>query len=134
MFTRWSNDGMNIWNHYWLMKIIGLISFYSRHVYVKSSLVIIFSDFFIIGLTLKNISYLWLFKIKSQQQNLLRFHIPYFVNRFLKFQNGDKIGSVPTSSLSIRVCRFSPDGTMLVTAGDDEKAFIWNTDTMEYIA
>ncbi|XP_044744374.1 WD repeat, SAM and U-box domain-containing protein 1-like isoform X2 [Coccinella septempunctata] len=49
-------------------------------------------------------------------------------------ENGDKIGSVPTSSLSIRVCRFSPDARFLVTAGDDEKAFVWNTDTMENIA
>ncbi|XP_045483233.1 WD repeat, SAM and U-box domain-containing protein 1-like isoform X2 [Harmonia axyridis] len=49
-------------------------------------------------------------------------------------ETGDKIGSLPTSSLSIKVCKFSPDGEMLVTAGDDEKAFVWNADTMENIA
>ncbi|KAK9884031.1 hypothetical protein WA026_004964 [Henosepilachna vigintioctopunctata] len=48
-------------------------------------------------------------------------------------QNGDKIGSLPTSSLSVRVCRFSVDGKMLITAGDDEKATIWDTSTMENI-
>ncbi|KAL3278537.1 hypothetical protein HHI36_024256 [Cryptolaemus montrouzieri] len=48
--------------------------------------------------------------------------------------NGQKIGSVPTSTLSVRVCRFSADGKMLIVAGDEEKATIWDTESMENIA
>lgn len=34
---------------------------------------------------------------------------------------------------SIRTCRFSPDGHLLVTAGDDEKAMVWNVNSMECV-
>lgn len=46
---------------------------------------------------------------------------------------GDKIGSFPMSSLSTRVCRFSPDDKFLIIAGDDEKASLWKTDTLELV-
>lgn len=32
----------------------------------------------------------------------------------------------PRNGLSVKVCRFSPDSSLLITAGDDEKAWIWN--------
>lgn len=52
---------------------------------------------------------------------------------FYTFQTGDKIKSLPRNSLGIKVCRFSPDGALLVTAGDDEKAWIWDLQTMKEI-
>ncbi|XP_017890278.1 WD repeat, SAM and U-box domain-containing protein 1-like [Ceratina calcarata] len=33
----------------------------------------------------------------------------------------------------IRVCRWSPDGTKIATAGDDERTTLWNVDNMEEI-
>lgn len=36
--------------------------------------------------------------------------------------------------MSVKVCRFSPDDKFLVTAGDDEKAVVWNVDTKEKLA
>ena len=41
--------------------------------------------------------------------------------------------SFQVSGSGVRTCRFSPDGHLLVTAGDDEKAFIWSTRTMEQL-
>ncbi|XP_046734061.1 WD repeat, SAM and U-box domain-containing protein 1-like [Diprion similis] len=35
------------------------------------------------------------------------------------------------SGSGIRVCRWSPNGKMIATAGDDEKTTLWNVDTME---
>lgn len=37
--------------------------------------------------------------------------------------------SMPKNSLSIKTCRFSPTEELLVTAGDDEKAMIWDVNT-----
>lgn len=42
------------------------------------------------------------------------------------FQTGQKIASLPKNGLSVKVCKFSPNSEMLVTAGDDEKPTIWN--------
>jgi WD40 repeat protein len=41
--------------------------------------------------------------------------------------------SFQVSGSGVRTCRFSPDGHLLVTAGDDEKAFVWSTSTMEQL-
>ncbi|XP_044265114.1 WD repeat, SAM and U-box domain-containing protein 1-like isoform X1 [Tribolium madens] len=43
-------------------------------------------------------------------------------------ETGEKIASLPENSLSLKVCRFSPDGNFLITAGDDEKATIWDSE------
>ncbi|XP_066142356.1 WD repeat, SAM and U-box domain-containing protein 1-like isoform X2 [Euwallacea fornicatus] len=47
---------------------------------------------------------------------------------------GEKFLSVPKNSLSIKVCRFSPSGQFIVTGGDDEKAVIWDVESMEKIS
>ncbi|KAG5864464.1 hypothetical protein JTB14_030505 [Gonioctena quinquepunctata] len=47
--------------------------------------------------------------------------------------NGEKIRSLPNNVLSVKVCRFSPDDKMLITAGDDEKIIVWNVTSMEKI-
>ncbi|KAJ8966312.1 hypothetical protein NQ314_003577 [Rhamnusium bicolor] len=44
---------------------------------------------------------------------------------------GEKYTSMPKNSLSVKICRFSPNCELLITAGDDEKVFIWNVNTME---
>ncbi|KAL1513281.1 hypothetical protein ABEB36_002707 [Hypothenemus hampei] len=46
-------------------------------------------------------------------------------------QTGDKHFSIPKNSLSVKVCRFSPNGEFLVTGGDDEKAVIWNVGSID---
>lgn len=40
---------------------------------------------------------------------------------------------LPKNSLGVKVSRFSPDGSFLVTAGDDEKAWIWDTHSKKQI-
>ena len=43
------------------------------------------------------------------------------------FQTGTQLCSfVQPSRLGVRVCRFSPDASLLVTAGDDDSACIWS--------
>jgi WD40 repeat protein len=50
------------------------------------------------------------------------------------FQSGKRgRPSFQVSSSGVRTCRFSPDGHLLVTAGDDEKAFVWGTHVMEQL-
>ncbi|XP_048514135.1 WD repeat, SAM and U-box domain-containing protein 1-like isoform X2 [Athalia rosae] len=39
--------------------------------------------------------------------------------------------SFVNSGSGIRVCRWSPNGRMIATAGDDEKTTLWSVDTME---
>lgn len=39
--------------------------------------------------------------------------------------------SFVNSGSGIRVCRWSPDGTKIATAGDDERTTLWNVDNME---
>ncbi|XP_057328028.1 WD repeat, SAM and U-box domain-containing protein 1-like isoform X2 [Microplitis mediator] len=47
-------------------------------------------------------------------------------------ENGEEArGSFVNSGTGIRVCRWSPDGTKIATAGDDEKTTIWDINTME---
>lgn len=41
---------------------------------------------------------------------------------------------MPNNSLSVKVCRFSPDGNLLITAGDDEIATIFDVNTAKQIA
>ena len=35
------------------------------------------------------------------------------------------------SGSGIRVCRWSPDGTKIATAGDDERTTLWDVNNME---
>lgn len=50
----------------------------------------------------------------------------------LIIQTGDQArSSFVNSGSAIRVCRWSPDGTKLATAGDDEKTTIWDANTLE---
>lgn len=58
----------------------------------------------------------------------------YSRNFFVILQTGEKCLSVPKNGLSIKVCRFSPNGKFIITGGDDEKAVIWNVETMEAIS
>ncbi|XP_066594956.1 WD repeat, SAM and U-box domain-containing protein 1-like isoform X2 [Prorops nasuta] len=46
---------------------------------------------------------------------------------------GQARASFVNSGSAIRVCRWSRDGTKLATAGDDDKATLWDIDTMEEI-
>lgn len=39
--------------------------------------------------------------------------------------------SFVNSGSGIRVCRWSPNGKMIATAGDDEKTTLWCVETME---
>ncbi|CAH1966828.1 unnamed protein product [Acanthoscelides obtectus] len=39
---------------------------------------------------------------------------------------GEKHISLPENGMSVKVCRFSPNEEMVVTAGDDEKGMIWD--------
>ncbi|XP_019872433.2 WD repeat, SAM and U-box domain-containing protein 1 isoform X2 [Aethina tumida] len=48
-------------------------------------------------------------------------------------KTGEKLVSMPKNSLSVKVCRFSPNCRLLITAGDDDKATVWNSETMEEI-
>jgi WD domain, G-beta repeat. len=57
-----------------------------------------------------------------------------FEGIFISLQSGRRgRPSFQVSGSGVRTCRFSPDGHLLVTAGDDEKAFIWSTHTMEQL-
>ena len=41
-------------------------------------------------------------------------------------QKKERIGSLyHPSGGALRICQFSPDGTLLLAAGDDEKASLW---------
>ncbi|KAK2589010.1 hypothetical protein KPH14_001855 [Odynerus spinipes] len=44
---------------------------------------------------------------------------------------GHARGSFVNSGSGLRVCRWSPDGTKIATAGDDEKTTLWDMDSME---
>lgn len=47
-------------------------------------------------------------------------------------QTGDQArGSFVNSGSGIRVCRWSPDGSKMATAGDDEKATLWDMTSLE---
>lgn len=49
-------------------------------------------------------------------------------------QSGEKLLSVPKNSLSIKVCRFSFRSNWIVTGGDDEKAVIWDVESMQKVS
>lgn len=49
-------------------------------------------------------------------------------------QTGDKIVTLPRNDLSVKVCRFAPNGQLFITAGDDEKAAVWDLNSLEQIA
>ncbi|XP_015610586.1 WD repeat, SAM and U-box domain-containing protein 1 isoform X2 [Cephus cinctus] len=46
-------------------------------------------------------------------------------------KGGQARGSFVNSGCGIRVCRWSPDGRTIATAGDDEKTTLWDVETME---
>lgn len=46
----------------------------------------------------------------------------------------EKLGGIyHPSGGALRVCRYSLDGTLLIAAGDDEKASLWNMETRTLI-
>lgn len=50
----------------------------------------------------------------------------------INFQTGSQARtSFVNSGSAIRICRWSPDGTKIATAGDDEKTILWDLDCME---
>lgn len=46
---------------------------------------------------------------------------------------GQAKSSFVNSGTGIRVCRWSPDGMKIATAGDDEKTTLWDIETMEQL-
>lgn len=61
------------------------------------------------------------------------FHcLPFFSTTCFDAQNGCQArSSFLNSRSSIRVCRWSPDGTKIATAGDDESTTLWDVNSME---
>ena len=49
-------------------------------------------------------------------------------------QTGTQVrASFVNSGSAVRICRWSPDGKKIATAGDDEKAILWNLESMDEI-
>ncbi|KAJ8955719.1 hypothetical protein NQ318_008591 [Aromia moschata] len=44
---------------------------------------------------------------------------------------GERLVSMPKNSLSVKICRFSPNCDLLLTAGDDEKIIVWDVQTKD---